>query len=47
MNNDEIMEILKKYDRLLYEYYIKNAWFLGCDARRWAEKLKRENEIER
>ena len=46
MSCNEAMEILKKYDPPLYEYYKKNAWYFGCGAMRWAELLKREHETE-
>lgn len=44
MSDNEVMEILKKYDKPLYEYYKINAWYLGPGAKRWAERLKKENE---
>lgn len=44
MTTDECMEVFKKYDMELYNYYQNNMWFFGCDARRYAEYLKREKE---
>ena len=46
MNREEAMQIFKKYDRDMYEYYMKNAWYLGSGALMYAEKLKREHEHE-
>ena len=44
MTTDECLEIFKKYDTELYNYYLNNMWFFGCDARRYAEYLKRTKE---
>ena len=44
MTTDECLEIFKKYDTELYNYYLNNMWFFGCNARRYAEYLKREKE---
>lgn len=47
MNREEVYETLKKYDHDLYQYYIKNAAYLGPGAYHYAEKLKREHEAKR
>ncbi len=36
---DECMEVFRKYDKSLYDFYQHNAWYFGCDARRYAEYL--------
>ena len=41
LTTDECIEIFEKYDQELYRYYINNMYFFGCDARRYAEYLKR------
>lgn len=41
---DECMEIFKKYDKTAYDYYMKNAWYFGYNARNYARKLKEEKE---
>ena len=46
LSMDECMEIFKKYDIKLYEYYSKNAWYFGCNAKNYAQKLLEENETE-
>lgn len=40
----ECMEIFQKYDKKMYDYYENNMWFLGYNAKRYAQKLKEENE---
>lgn len=40
LTNAECMEIFKKYDKDLYEYYKDNAWYFGSTARLYAEYLK-------
>lgn len=44
MTTDECLEIFKKYDMELYNYYHNNMWYFGWEARRYAEYLKRNNE---
>lgn len=44
MTTDECMEVFKKYDMELYNYYKNNMWYFGYDARRYAEYLKRTKE---
>lgn len=44
LTTDECMEIFKKYDKKLYEYYMNNMWYFGCDARNYARYLKEKNE---
>lgn len=43
LSMDECMEIFKKYDVKLYEYYSKNAWFFGFSARNYAQYLVTKN----
>lgn len=40
LTRDEAMEIFKKYDEKLYEYYCKNAYFFDFNAINYAEYLK-------
>lgn len=40
LTTEECMEIFKKYDPERYDYYQKNAWYFGCDARNYARYLK-------
>ena len=42
----EAYEVIKKYDRDLYNYYEVNAECFGCDAIRYAEYLLRKHEGE-
>lgn len=44
LTNDEAMEILKKYDPKLYDYYFHNFWYFGYNARNYAERLSKEHE---
>ena len=44
MTTDECMEVFKRYDMELYNYYRNNMWYFGCGARRYAEYLKRTKE---
>ena len=44
ITTNECLEIFKKYDHNLYEYYINNMWFFGCDARNYAKYLKEKYE---
>lgn len=37
---DECLEIFKKYDKERYDFYSKNAYYFGCDARNYAKYLK-------
>ena len=46
LTTNECMEIFKKYDKDLYEYYMQNAWFFGYDARSYAKYLKEKHENE-
>lgn len=46
LSNDESMEILKKYDPKLYNYYYHNFWYFGYNARNYAAYLKRNHEKE-
>ncbi len=39
MTRDECLEILKKYDNDLYEYYCENAWSFGIHAYNYARYL--------
>lgn len=41
----EAYDVIKKYDRDLYNYYETNAEGFGCDAIRYAEYLLREHEL--
>lgn len=41
---NECMEIFKKYDKGLYEYYMQNAWLFGYAARNYAKYLKEKHE---
>lgn len=44
LTRDEAMEIFKKYDEKLYDYYCKNAYFFGFNAINYAEYLKEKYE---
>ena len=44
LTTDECMEIFKKYDKKIYEYYIHNAWYFGYNARNYARQLKEKHE---
>lgn len=44
LTTNECMEIFKKYDKDIYEYYMQNAWFFGCNARNYAKYLKEKHE---
>lgn len=44
LTTDECMELFKKYDSELYEYYQSNMWYFGYNARNYAKKLKAEHE---
>lgn len=44
MTTAEAWEILRKYDRPLYDWLEKNAWYMGGAYMAYAEKLKEENE---
>ena len=46
ITNNEALEIFKKYDPELYNYYINNACFMSYNARNYAEYLKEQNENE-
>ena len=43
ITNKEALEIFKKYDPKLYEYYINNAHLMSYNARNYAEYLKKQN----
>lgn len=45
LTRDEAMEIFKKYDEKLYEYYCKNAYFFDFNAINYAEYLKEKYEL--
>lgn len=36
---EECFEILKRYDKPCYEYYMNNAWYFGYNARNYAQHL--------
>ena len=40
----ECMEIFKKYDKNLYDYYDNQAYFFGCDAKNYARYLMEKNK---
>lgn len=44
LTTEKCMEIFKKYDGKLYEYYHNNMWYFGCDARNYARYLKDKYE---
>lgn len=44
MSAKEAWEILRKYDRALYDWLENNAWYMGNAYIAYAEKLKEENE---
>ena len=44
MTVDECMEIFKKNDKSLYDFYNSNMYFFGCDARNYARYLKTKSE---
>lgn len=44
MTADECMEIFKKYDKSLYDFYNSNMYFFGCDAKNYAQYLKQKHE---
>ena len=41
---DECLEVFKRYDEKLYNYYTDNMWFFGCNARNYAKYLKEKFE---
>lgn len=43
MTVKEMFDIFKKYDKGAYEYYSNNAWFVGFNAKNYAEYLKMKN----
>lgn len=43
LSNVKAMHVFKKYDMSLYEYYHKDAYFLGCDAKNYASYLLNKN----
>ena len=47
MTSDEAYEVIKKYDRALYDYYQKNAWCFGLKSIMYAEYLKAQYEKKR
>lgn len=44
LTRDEAMEIFKKYNEKLYEYYCKNAYSFNFNAINYAEYLKEKHE---
>ncbi len=46
MTTDECMEVFKKYDMELYNYYQNNMYYFGWNAKRYAEYLKKIKEGE-
>ena len=44
LSMDECLEVFKKYDVKSYEYYSKNAWYFGCNAKNYAQKLLEDHE---
>lgn len=43
LTREEVYEVLKKYDPKLYDYYMREAWYFGFDAVRYAEYLLRQH----
>ena len=42
---EECYNILQQYDKECYDYYMKNAWYFGMGARRYAKHLYIENLV--
>lgn len=43
LTREETFEVLKKYDPKLYDHYMREAWFFGWEAVRYAEYLLRQH----
>ena len=41
LTDHQVLEILKHYDPKLYDYYMKNAWCFGWEAKNYARYLLR------
>ena len=39
LTTEECYTVFEKYDKDLFNYYMNNAGYFGCDARRYAEYL--------
>ena len=44
MDRETAFEILKKYDKETYDYYMRSAYCFGPGALHYAEYLKRQHE---
>ena len=47
LNLNDCIEIFKKYDPELYNYYKNQAWYYGCNARGYANYLLKKYELSR
>lgn len=46
LSDQETLEIFKKYNKDLYDYYMNNAWSFGLSTRMYAQYLKNKHEKE-
>lgn len=43
LTSEEAYKVLERYDPQLYNHYLRNGWYFGWEAKRYAEYLLRQH----